>query len=123
LPGLRPDVSGDPNLPHSKRNYLQWFNTSAFSVPAGLETSALPGTAGRNIVVGPAYVNLDTSLAKDFSIESRWTLQIRAEAFNTANTVHLANPDGDFNSGTFGQITQVQSNSNRVAQLAAKFIF
>jgi Carboxypeptidase regulatory-like domain len=123
LPGLRPDVTGDPTIPHDKRNYLQWFNTAAFSVPPALQTSALPGSAGRNIVVGPAYVNLDSSLAKDFSIENKWKLQVRAEAFNTSNTVHLSNPDGNFNSGTFGQISSVLPSSNRVAQLAAKFIF
>jgi hypothetical protein len=68
-------------------------------------------------------VNLDSSLAKDFKFYERYTLDIRAEAFNTSNTVHLANPDGDFNSGTFGQITSVIGSSNRVAQLAAKVIF
>jgi hypothetical protein len=126
LPGLRPNVMGNPNIPRSKRNYLHWFDTSAFSVTADQANSALPGDAGRNIVVGPAYVNIDTSLAKDFAVEERgrkYTLQIRVEAFNTANTVHLNGPDGDFNDGTFGQISSVQPNSNRVAQLAAKFIF
>ncbi|MGB6974339.1 MAG: TonB-dependent receptor [Terracidiphilus sp.] len=125
LPGLRPDVTGDPNLPRSKRNYLQWFNTSAFSIPADISgNSTIPGDAGRNIVVGPAYVNLDSSLSKDFSIENRWTLQVRAEAFNTSNTVHLSNPQADAqNSATFGQINSVISGSNRLMQLAAKFIF
>lgn len=126
LPGLRPNVTGNPNLPRSKRSYLNWFDTSAFTYPQSLDQSALPGDAGRNIVVGPAYVNLDTSIAKDFTLETatrKYTLQVRAEAFNTSNTVHLSNPDGDFNDGTFGQINSVLSNSNRVAQLAAKFIF
>lgn len=124
LPGLRPDVSGDPNLPRSKRSYLQWFNTAAFTIPSDISgSSALPGNAGRNIVVGPAYVNLDSSLAKDFAIE-KWTLQVRAEAFNTSNTVHLSNPQANAgNPATFGQINSVLSNSNRLMQLAAKFIF
>ena len=124
LPGLRPDVTGNPSLPRRSRNYLQWFNTAAFSIPADLQgNSTLPGDAGRNIIVGPAYVNLDSSLAKDISIE-KWTLQLRAEAFNTSNTVHLANPQADAgNLATFGQINSVLSNSNRLMQLAAKFIF
>lgn len=124
LPGLRPDVSGNPNLPRGKRNVLHYFNTGAFTVPPALSgTSFLPGDAGRNIVTGPGYINLDSSLAKTFTIEGKWNLEVRAEAFNTANTVHYANPDGNFNSGTFGQINSVMSSSNRVAQLAAKFIF
>lgn len=124
LPGLRPDLVGDPNLPRHERSYLQWFNTAAFSVPPALSgNSFVPGNAGRNIVVGPAYVNLDSSLAKDFAIE-KWTLQLRAEAFNTSNTVHLSNPQADAgNPATFGQINSVISNSNRLMQLAAKFIF
>ena len=73
--------------------------------------------------MGPGYINLDSSVAKEYSIENRWKLQVRAEAFNTSNSVHYANPDGDFNSGTFGQITRVVGSSNRLAQLAAKFIF
>ncbi len=124
LPGLRPDVTGNPNLPRGKRTIDEYFNKAAFSVPTEIQgNSFLPGNAGRNILIGPAYVNLDSSLAKDFTMENRFTLQVRAEAFNTSNTVHLAGPDANFNSGTFGQISSVLSGSNRVAQLAAKFIF
>lgn len=128
LPGLRPNVTGNPNLPRSKRSYLNWFNTAAFTYPKSLDGSALPGDAGRNIVVGPAYVNLDTSMAKDFTVEAhqrKYTLQVRAEAFNTSNTVHLSNPNGNFSAGigNFGTINSVLNGSNRVAQLAAKFIF
>jgi len=122
LPGLRPDVTGNPNLPRSKRSYLHYFNTDAFSVPADIAgKSFLPGNAGRNIVIGPAYVNIDSSLAKDFAIEGRWKLQVRAEAFNTTNTVHLDSPDPNFSSPTFGEING--AFGNRLAQLAAKIIF
>jgi hypothetical protein len=93
-------------------------------LPTGTTTNPFPlGNAGRNLVVGPGYANLDSSVAKDFKIEERFTLNLRAEAFNTFNTVHYANPDGDFKSGTVGQITSVIGGSNRVAQLAAKIIF
>jgi hypothetical protein len=123
LPGLRPNVTGDPTIPRNQRSYLHWFNTAAFNVTGIPATSFAPGDAARNIVVGPAYVNLDSSLAKDFRIEGRYTLDIRAEAFNTSNTVHLANPDPSFSSGTFGQISSVLAGSDREAQLAAKIIF
>jgi Carboxypeptidase regulatory-like domain len=124
LPGLRPDVTGNPTIPRGQRTIYHDFNTAAFSVPTSISGSSfLPGDAGRNLVVGPAYVNLDSSLAKDFKILERYTLDVRAEAFNTSNTVHLGNPDADFNSGTFGQITSVLGSSNREAQLAAKIIF
>ncbi len=124
LPGLRPDVTGNPTIPRSQRSIYHWFNTAAFTVPSSLAgQSFLPGDAGRNLVTGPAYVNLDSSLAKDFKIRERYTLDIRAEAFNTSNTVHLSNPDSNFNSGTFGQINSVLSGSDREAQLAVKVLF
>jgi Carboxypeptidase regulatory-like domain len=123
LPGLRPNVSGDPTIPRNQRSIYHWFNTAAFNVTGIPNSSFAPGDAGRNIVVGPAYVSLDSSLAKDFKIEGRYTLDIRAEAFNTANTVHLGDPNPNFNSGTFGQISSVLNGSDREAQLAAKIIF
>ena len=43
--------------------------------------------------------------------------------FNTFNSEHYSNPDGDFNDGTFGQITEDIGSSNRVAQIAGKIIF
>lgn len=122
--GLRPNVTGNPNVISGKRTIYHWFNTADFSLPASTQTNPyFIGDAGRNLVVGPGYANLDSSLAKDFKIEERFTLNLRAEAFNTFNTVHYANPDGNFQSGTFGQITRVDNSSNRVAQLAAKIIF
>jgi hypothetical protein len=124
LPGLRPDVSGDPNIPRGDRSIYHWFNTAAFSVPSNIAgNSFLPGDARRNLVIGPAYVNLDSSLAKDFKIAEKYTLDVRAEAFNTSNTVHLGGPDSSFSSGTFGQINRVLGSTNREAQLAAKIIF
>jgi hypothetical protein len=123
LAGVRPNVTGTPNLSRGKRNVLEYFNTSAFSAPAVPQGSSYAyGNAGRNLVVGPGYINVDASLAKDFKVENRWTLQVRAEAFNGLNSVHYSNPDGDFSSGTFGEINYTQGDPRR-AQLAAKFIF
>jgi len=123
LAGVRPDIKGNPNLSRGKRNILRYFNTAAFSEPVIPEGQAYAyGTAGRNLITGPGFINVDASLAKDFTLENRWTLQVRAEAFNGMNSVHYSNPDGDFTSGTFGQINYTQGDQRR-AQLAAKFIF
>jgi hypothetical protein len=122
--GLRPNVTGNPNLVPGGRTIYHWFNTAAFSVPPGTKAVPYPtGDAGRNLVVGPGYANLDSSMAKDFKWE-RYTLQVRAEAFNTFNTVHYSNPNADLSQQAyFGTITSVIGSSNRVAQLAAKIIF
>jgi hypothetical protein len=128
LPGLRPNVTGNPNLPRKERTIYHYFNTAAFNVngltpTASQSNNFTPGNAGRNLVIGPGWINLDSSLAKDFKVENRYMLQVRVEAFNTFNTVHLAGPDADYAYALFGQITSVVGSSNRVAQLAAKFIF
>jgi len=123
LAGLRPNVKSNPNLPHDKRNVLQYFDTAAFSkpvVPKG--ASYAYGDAGRNIVVGPAFINVDASLSKEYTLQDHWKLQLRAEAFNGMNSVHYNNPDGDFNNPTFGMINSTMGDQRR-AQLAAKFIF
>ncbi|WP_263368480.1 TonB-dependent receptor [Edaphobacter bradus] len=123
LAGLRPNVTGNPNLTHSKRNVFEYFNTAAFSqpvLPPG--ASYVYGNAGRNLIVGPGFINVDASLAKEFAIEHYGKLQIRAEAFNGMNSVHYRNPDGNFQSPTFGMINSTMGDQ-RVAQLAAKFNF
>jgi hypothetical protein len=123
LAGVRPNVTGSPNLPHSKRNVLAYFNTAAFSAPAVPSGQSYAyGDAGRNLVTGPAFINVDASLSKEYSLENRWKVEIRAEAFNGTNSVHYTNPNGDFNSPTFGQISSTMGDQ-RKAQLAAKFIF
>jgi hypothetical protein len=123
LAGLRPNVKGNPNLPHNKRTVLEYFNTSAFSAPVLHSGAAYAyGNAGRNLIVGPGFINVDASLSKVYTLENRWKLQLRAEAFNGMNSAHYSNPDGDLQSGTFGQINSTMGDQRR-AQLAAKIIF
>jgi hypothetical protein len=92
--GLRPNVLRDPNLDPAQRTLARYFDTKAFSV-AGLAKTQ-PGNAGRNLVRGPGFVNLDASLFKNVPLPKDWLLQIRVEAFNLANTPHFANPNTDF---------------------------
>ena len=129
--GLRPDVTADPVLPRDKRTLLHYFNTAAFTIapfdcstPTSITCNA-SGDAGRNLLYGPGWINLDSSLFKEFAFTERYRFQIRFEAFNTLNTPHFANPDGDFSDGTFGQIKSQTGGqeANRVAQVAGKFYF
>ncbi|MGC2161091.1 MAG: hypothetical protein WA634_04200, partial [Silvibacterium sp.] len=120
--GIRPNVTANPNLPRSKRTLTKYFDTSAFN-DTGLSANQ-SGDAGRNIVRGPGYINLDSSIFKEFPIREAMKLQVRFEVFNTLNTPHFANPDGDFNDGSFGAIQrQSGSEANREVQIAGKFIF
>lgn len=129
LPGLRPDIVGDPTLPRAKRTLLHYFNTAAFSdtrfdcsTPTSITCNA-PGNAGRNILYGPGYINLDGSLFKSFAWKERYRLELRLELFNTFNTPHFDNPNADEDSASnFGEITGTYGNQ-RIAQIAGKFIF
>ncbi len=51
----------------------------------------------------------------------RLTMNIRLEAFNVLNRPNFANPAGNLNSATFGQISSAASP--RIFQAAAKFTF
>ncbi len=79
--------------------------------------------AGRNIVEGPGYINLDSSLFKEFPIKETMRLQLRFEAFNTFNTPHFANPDGVFSDGTFGQIQREDRKRSKPANSDCRQIY
>jgi Carboxypeptidase regulatory-like domain len=128
LPGLRPDKIGSPNLPRDKRTLTKYFDTAAFTndpFSAGTGNELAPGDAGRNLVVGPGNINLDTSFFKEIPVYEHSRVQFRVEAFNALNTPHFGNPDGTVNSGTYGQITRQNGtpNADRVMQLDVKFLF
>ncbi|MGC2619440.1 MAG: hypothetical protein WA414_10400, partial [Acidobacteriaceae bacterium] len=130
LPGLRPDVIGNPVLPRSQRTFRKYFNTAAFAdgsayfncTGKGPNTCNAPGDAARNLLYGPGYINLDASLFKTFDLAERYHLETRLEMFNAFNTPHFDNPDGDENDISFGQIGGTYGNQ-RILQIAGKFIF
>ena len=120
--GQRPDLVGNPVLPRGSRTLSRYFNTAAFAKPS---SQSLSGTAGRNILTGPGWVNLDTSLFKEVSMTDRARLQLRVEAFNAFNTPHFANPEASFQDGRFGSIFALSggNESNRKLQFDAKILF
>jgi hypothetical protein len=111
--GRRPNANGSGKLANPTR--FQWFDTSAFSVPA----AGMFGTAGRNILRGPGYSNWDASVLKDFHYTERTYAQFRFEAFNTFNHPHLGQPNTSITSG--GVIRSAQGS--RQLQGAIKIYF
>jgi len=108
---------GNPGLSH--KSAAEWFNTAAFATP----TKGTFGDAGRNILRGPSYWNLDTSLFRIFPVGEGREFQFRAEAFNVLNHVDLGQPHNDISDIThFGKIDSIRSTARQL-QLAAKFIF
>jgi len=117
----RPDVIADPELDSGRpREELieQWFNTAAFAQPA----IGADGTAGRSIVVGPGYKNIDLGIFRDIGLAGRSVLQLRVEATNVLNFVNLMNPGLSLNApATFGKIRTARDM--RRIQLGARLSF
>jgi hypothetical protein len=95
----RADIIGDPTLDSDRpREELieQWFNTAAFVQPA----IGADGTAGRSIVEGPGYRNVDLGVFRDIRLPGSSQLQFRFEATNVLNFVNLQNPGTSLNAPT-----------------------
>jgi len=121
LPGY-----GNGSLPKGKRTLTKWFNTDAFAVPA--VTSFTYGNSGRNSLQGPGTKYVDFSLFKDTHLSESKVLQLRAEAFNLANSPQFNNPAATAGTTTIGSISSAGSDltfqrTARQIQFAAKVTF
>ncbi|HKV64664.1 MAG TPA: TonB-dependent receptor [Candidatus Acidoferrum sp.] len=88
----------------------QYFQASSFAQPASASaTAAAYGTAGRNILRGPGFFDLDTGLLRTFPIAERVKFQFRVDAFAATNTPNFGNPNLNLSSPNFGVITSTAS--------------
>lgn len=113
----------DPNAgPHTRD---AWFNANAFQQIIQDPNSPVQqfGSAGRNIVIGPAYRNWDFSAFKNIRVAEGKQLQFRAELFNFLNHANYRLPNSDISApkSVFNHITQAQDP--RLVQFALKFLF
>lgn len=89
--GPRALITGNAVLPHGKRGVLQYFNTSAISLPAvntpnsSGQYSNFVGNAGKDVFRGPGTNNWDVALFKNIPIKERLTIQFRTEFYNFFN--------------------------------------
>jgi hypothetical protein len=111
----RPNVSGDPSLDNPTPE--RWFDTGAFSLPP----FGSFGSAGRNILEGPGYANVNLALVKQFHIRPGLQMQLRGEAFNVFNRVNFNLPDNFFGSPTFGQV--LSAGAPRRVQIGVKLLY
>jgi hypothetical protein len=110
-------VPGVPLYPSSK-TAAEWFNPAAFAAPAQYTY----GNAGRNILRGPRYSDVDFSASKTLHIMERAQIQFRFDATNALNHTSLGIPNTSIGSSTVGQITGAQL-SGRTLQLGARLSF
>jgi len=119
LPGF-----GNGSLPPSKRKLGEWFNTAAFAVPA----AGTYGNSHRNSLEGPGTKSVDFSLFKDTHLSETKVLQLRAEAFNLANTPQFNLPAATAGTAAIGTVSSAGSDitfqrTERQIQFAAKITF
>jgi hypothetical protein len=66
------------------------FNAAAFSNPG----DGVFGNAGRNLLRGPSFAQVDFSVFKNTRLTETSSLQFRAEIFNIFNKANFADPSG-----------------------------
>ena len=107
-----------------------YFDPCAFTIPA----AGFLGNAGRNILRGPGFANLDLSITKDIALGilgESGKVEFRAEAFNVLNRANFASPSNTVFSAvqsieapltTAGRINSTVGTSRQI-QLALKILF
>jgi hypothetical protein len=119
-PNYRPNVSGNPVTPEGQRTTVNYLNSATVTLPT--DPSHPWGNAGRNIVRGYPFYQLDIGLHKDFPLWSEARrLELRSEAFNLMNQTNFQAPASDRAGSTFGSITS--TFPARQLQFAMKLVF
>jgi Carboxypeptidase regulatory-like domain len=124
----RPNLVAPVTYPKKR---LAWFSTSSFANPVGPWNGGPNqgfGNAGKDVVVGPGFVNFNWSLYKTIAFREGGlpSLELRFEYFNVFNHTQFggtSNDGLDKNSAdaNFGQVTSAYDP--RTLQLGAKFHF
>lgn len=112
---MRPNLVSDPNA--ADPTLARWFNTTAFqSAPAYTF-----GTAPRSVLRGPAWRNVDLTLAKHFKLTERFSTELRGEFFNVINHANFDIPGHTLGNADFGAISSAEAA--RTVQLALRVVF
>ena len=126
---VRPNLLGTPSSVYGARSI--WTKSSSSLTGYLLKTKlAVPtgdvyfGNAGRNILHGPAFGQLDLAAHKSFRFWSEASrLEYRLEAFNVLNATNYQTPDGNISDGTFGVFTASSLYPSRQVQMALRLAF
>ncbi len=113
---LRPDVVPGQSIRISNPSMAKWFNTAAFTLPAGPY-----GDARRNSIIGPGSKVFDMAFTKIIPLKESRMLELRAQATNIFNIPNYSSIDTTYNSPTFGRVTAV--GAMRQITMTARFRF
>ncbi len=96
-----PDLIGSISYPKATGPNAIWFDPNAFRPvefsPEWLASTAANrpfrfGSAGRSVLRGPGFSNIDLSLVRSFQILEKVRMDFRVDAFNFTNTPLFNNP-------------------------------
>jgi hypothetical protein len=116
---VRPDVTGPIRILGSVD---EWFDTSVFAAANHF------GNLGRNVVIGPAFHNMDLSLIRNARPGDHFGLQFQVDVFDLFNHPNFGPPGNLVGGPTFGKITRTrlptgEAGSSRQIQLALRLSF
>ena len=112
-----PDIIAPIQILHGINKGNEWFSRSSFKAPA----DGTFGNAGRSLIGGPGFFNLDASIFKIFKVTERINAEVRGEAFSVTNTPQFSNPGTTLGDSTFGYVTG--AGGARSLQLGVKLNF
>jgi hypothetical protein len=99
----------------------QWFDPTAFVQPA----DGTYGNAGRDILYGPGWSQLDASVQKHWATPffggDAGDLQVRVDATDVLNNANFGQPNSALQQSSTGAISS--ANTSRALQFEVKFAF
>lgn len=113
----RPDRVCEGSLPSNQRTIDHYFDLNCFVPPAQFTF----GNAGRGILTGPGFANVDLALHRTIPISERFKLRFRWELFNAFNRANFGDPNAVIGTPAAGQISG--TGPARVMQAALKLLF
>jgi hypothetical protein len=113
VPGVSTSLPGGRS---EQAKITEYFNAAAFTENA----AGTFGNSGRNILSSPDYVDVDTSVVKEFQVKERLGILLRVEGFNVLNHTQFLPPVGALGS-TLGELTGARDP--RILQGALKVSF
>jgi hypothetical protein len=120
------DLLGDPTPTDAQRAAGLELNPAAFRAavtPVFANDPAGPkfGSLGRNVFRGQRQEFVNASLFKNVRLSERFTIQLRAQAYNLFNHVNRFRPETNFTSANFARDTSEQRR--RQLEFGMRFIF
>ncbi len=104
--GLRPDMTGDPNLPAGERTLARWFDPAAFAAPP----QGRFGNSAKGAIKGPGTNLWNATFAKNFRFREDLRLRVELMARNLFNHPNWSNPNVDISGTSAGRISGADGN-------------